>query len=114
VPRGRAGEVVAKQELLDEVWGGRIVGEDALIGAVSQVRKALGDDARSPRFVETLPKRGYRLRVAPVQNGPAAPEAPGDAGRRRGWRWAGYVFTAAVLLGRCRSLPLRRSPAHRK
>ena len=43
---GRAGEVVAKQQIFESVWGGRIVSDDALTGAVSQIRKALGDEAR--------------------------------------------------------------------
>lgn len=70
----RAGTVVTRQEIFDTVWGGVLVSEDALTGAIHQLRRALDDDARSPRFIETVPKRGYRLLVAPS---PAAVDAPG-------------------------------------
>jgi DNA-binding winged helix-turn-helix (wHTH) protein/Tol biopolymer transport system component len=57
----RPGEVFSKQELLDAVWGGRFVSESALTTAVGELRDALEDDAKEPRFVQTVPKRGYRL-----------------------------------------------------
>jgi len=59
------GRVVSKAELLDSVWAGVVVGEDSLTRAMSELRRALGDDARKPRIIETIPKRGYRL-IAPV------------------------------------------------
>lgn len=58
--------VVSKEELLTEVWGGAFVEEGALAQAIHSLRKALGDDARQPRFIQTVPKRGYRL-VAGVE-----------------------------------------------
>lgn len=61
----RPGKVVAKEELLQAVWGGAFVEEGALSQAVHSLRKALGDDARQSRYIQTIPKRGYRL-VAPV------------------------------------------------
>jgi len=60
----RPGGVFSKQEILDTIWEGRFVGEDSLTGAVSQLRKALGDERGRPRYIETLPKRGYRLVAA--------------------------------------------------
>src|SRR5579872_2321223 len=62
----RAGEVVPKQEVLDTIWGGRFVSDDTVKGSFYQLRKALGDDPRQPRFLETLPKRGFRVLVEPV------------------------------------------------
>lgn len=53
--------VVSKEELLTVVWGGAFVEEGALAQAIHSLRKALGDDARQPRFIQTVPKRGYRL-----------------------------------------------------
>ncbi len=47
----RGGEVVSRQEILDAIWHGRLVSEDALTGSISQIRKALGDEARVPRYV---------------------------------------------------------------
>jgi DNA-binding winged helix-turn-helix (wHTH) protein/TolB-like protein/Flp pilus assembly protein TadD len=62
---GDSGRVIAKEELLTAVWGGAFVEEGALSQAIHSLRKALGDDARQPRYIQTIPKRGYRL-VAPV------------------------------------------------
>lgn len=69
------GEVVSKEALLEAVWAGRFVTDDVLVGAVSQLRKALGDEARSPRYIQTVPRRGYRL-VAEVAELVADPESP--------------------------------------
>lgn len=61
----RAGQVVPKQDVLDAVWGGRFVSDETVKGSLYQLRKALGDNPRKPRFIETLPKRGYRILVQP-------------------------------------------------
>lgn len=78
----RAGEVISREELLATVWSGSVVGDDTLTQAVIKLRKALGDDTRSPRYIETIAKRGYRL-VATVRAGQG--DAP-VAGARRGER----------------------------
>lgn len=57
----RAGQVVGREELLSAVWPGTVVGDDALSQAIIKLRKALGDSAKSPQYIETIPKRGYRL-----------------------------------------------------
>jgi TolB-like protein/Tfp pilus assembly protein PilF len=62
---GVPGRVVTKEELLAAVWGGAFVEEGALSQAIHSLRKALGDDARQPRYIQTIPKRGYQL-LAPV------------------------------------------------
>ena len=73
----RADEVVTRRELLDAVWP-RAVGADAsLTRCISSLRQALGDDRSSPRYLETVPKRGYRL-IAPV--GPLDEPARAPAG----------------------------------
>lgn len=74
---GRAGHVVTKQELLDAIWPGTFVTDDVLVQAVVDLRRALGDSAREPRFVQTIAKRGY-LFVAgvTVETPGAAPPAP--------------------------------------
>jgi TolB-like protein/DNA-binding winged helix-turn-helix (wHTH) protein/Tfp pilus assembly protein PilF len=66
------GVVRSKDDLIAAVWGDTYVGEAALSRCVSELRRTLGDDARDPRYIETLPKRGYRL-VAAVST--IAPEA---------------------------------------
>ncbi len=64
------GEVVSRDDLQKQLWpGDTFVGFDrGLNKAVNHLRDALGDSAESPRFIETLPKRGYRF-IAPVDGG---------------------------------------------
>ena len=59
-------EVVSKNALIDAVWEGRFISEGTLTNTIAELRRALGDDARNPRYIETIPKRGYRL-VAAVE-----------------------------------------------
>ncbi|WP_298558198.1 winged helix-turn-helix domain-containing protein [uncultured Aliiroseovarius sp.] len=56
-----AGEVVSRDQLQDAIWGDVIVGDDSLTNAIIKIRKAFKDNARNPRVIETIPKRGYRL-----------------------------------------------------
>jgi adenylate cyclase len=70
----RPGEVVPRRELETGVWEGAIVGYDTVTGAIQKIRKALGDDRRHTRVVETISKSGYRL-IAPVTVGSV--ELPG-------------------------------------
>src|SRR5690348_16820570 len=58
-----AQQLVTKQELFDRVWSGRAVGDDALTSCIQELRGALEDDARHPRYIETHHRRGYRLLV---------------------------------------------------
>ena len=77
---GRPGTLVTKDELLDGVWGHRFITEGVIKTAVSALRAALGDDAREPRWIETVPRRGYRF-VGPVRIEAASPprvEEPAD------------------------------------
>src|SRR5215467_1370992 len=59
------GEVVGKKQLLETVWGGVHVCEEVVTNAVSLLRRALGDLAKTPCVIQTIPKRGYRL-ISPV------------------------------------------------
>lgn len=102
----RAGEVVSKEELVERVWEGRYVTDDVLTVTVYGLRKALGDDARQPRYIETVSRRGYRW-IAPVQFEAAAPESAAitaaaplqaETPRRRRVAWRGIAAAAAVLL----------------
>ncbi len=60
------GKPVSRQELLDQVWADSIVSDDALTQVIIKLRKAFGDDSRKPSYIQTIPKRGYRL-LAPVK-----------------------------------------------
>ena len=67
------GRLVSKDRFLDEVWKGVPVTDEALTQCIRTLRRQLGDDAARPRFIETVPKHGYRF-VAPVETvGAAAP-----------------------------------------
>jgi DNA-binding winged helix-turn-helix (wHTH) protein len=57
----RSGDLVTKNELLARVWPNVVVEEAILARNVADLRKALGDDPNAPRYIETLPKRGYRF-----------------------------------------------------
>jgi TolB-like protein/DNA-binding winged helix-turn-helix (wHTH) protein len=103
----RAGEVVTREELRNELWpADTFVDFDmGVSSAVKKLRDALGDPAENPRFVETLPRRGYRF-ITPVEKpatvAPAEPVGPDPgvaegASRRRGVR-AGAVAAMALLV----------------
>lgn len=64
-----AGRVRTREELLDAVWGDAFVGEAVLTHCIWELRKAFADDAKNPSFIQTVPRRGYRL-VAPVRQSP--------------------------------------------
>ncbi|MCU0291237.1 MAG: winged helix-turn-helix domain-containing protein [Thermoanaerobaculaceae bacterium] len=108
-----APRMVAKEHLLDTVWPEAVVAEAALTQRVRDLREALGDDARTPRFIETVARRGYRL-IAPVERLVDAP-APGEPASpppnhaeieasppvSSGWRrwWPAAALAAAVVIG---------------
>lgn len=69
----RRNELVTREQLEREIWGRTVVSYDALTSSIIKLRKALGDDSRNPRFIETVSKKGYRL-IAPVH--PAHEPAP--------------------------------------
>jgi DNA-binding winged helix-turn-helix (wHTH) protein len=75
-----AGQVVAKERLMRTVWPDTSVGDDVLTRCISELRRLFGDDAREPRFIDTIPKSGYRL-IARVSPGTAQDAAapPPDA-----------------------------------
>lgn len=58
------GQVVSRATIESRAWANRIVGYDSLSTAIIKLRKALGDDSKNPRYIETVPKKGYRLIAA--------------------------------------------------
>jgi DNA-binding winged helix-turn-helix (wHTH) protein len=71
------GRVIAKDEIASAVWGGRAIGDDTLAAAVSRLRSALGE-TKERRFIETLPKRGYRLVIEPDSGAARRSPVPED------------------------------------
>src|SRR5437660_8743856 len=62
----RAGHIVEKEELLEKVWPGVFIEEGNLARHIFNLRQVLGDSPDGRNYIETIPRRGYRL-VAPVQ-----------------------------------------------
>ena len=102
------GSVVSKEKLIAEVWPDTFVGDDVLVRCISELRRALEDDAKAPLVIETIPKRGYRLleKVEPVSlPGPGS----GSVLLRR---VAAVAITIAILVGVYRTFlwVVRRPP----
>jgi transcriptional activator of cad operon len=70
----RPGEVVSIDDLINQVWAGTIVSSDSVYQAVTSLRRQLGDDAKQPTYIETVPRLGYRM-VAKVRPWAESPEA---------------------------------------
>jgi DNA-binding winged helix-turn-helix (wHTH) protein/TolB-like protein/Tfp pilus assembly protein PilF len=105
----RPGEVVAREELLAKVWPGVVVADEALTQGMARLRRALGEDPRSPVYIETIAKRGYRLaaNVGPVEAAASAPRvAP-----RRGLVGAGAIAVVLILAFAGYYLATDRAPA---
>jgi DNA-binding winged helix-turn-helix (wHTH) protein/TolA-binding protein len=117
----RAGEVVTRDEIRIALWGDdTFVDFDAAVNAcVSQIRMALGDKATAPRFVETLPRRGYRF-VAPVVSTPGPVQTPAAVEsaavpaalapqNRRTWAWIAAAL--ALVVGGLTASAFRTAPS---
>ncbi len=114
----RHGEVLTREELRQRIWSSETAGDfdQGLNRAINKIRDALGDSAENPRFIETLPRRGYRFigsiqeenRAAPAPAGPSPDHAGPSAGKakqksyRRAWfiaiGMAGVAAAAGVLV----------------
>jgi DNA-binding winged helix-turn-helix (wHTH) protein len=101
----RAGAVVSKDELMRQVWMERYVTDGVLTTSIWELRRALGDDAKNPRFIQTVPRKGYRL-IAPVStrvetNAPSPPPLPASptTGPALTIRWKKPALATALALG---------------
>ena len=79
-----AGAIVTKEAIIRDVWDGAFVTDEALTYSIFEARKALGDDARRPRFIQTVPRKGYRL-IAPVSEDDGTDESAARAVPRPGF-----------------------------
>lgn len=89
------GDVVSRNELFDSVWPNCDVSDDVLTHSIVELRKALGDSARDPRFIETIPKSGFRL-LAPVR---PCIDSPLQARRRPIGTGAALLIAAIAIIG---------------
>jgi eukaryotic-like serine/threonine-protein kinase len=115
----RPGEVITREDLRQRLWPDDTFGDfdQGLNTAISKLREALGDSAANPKFVETVPKRGYRF-IHPVELETPTPPPRSVTSRRVAWRWAGAaaLILVTVLVGSVwrrtadppAQLPLRR------
>lgn len=92
----RPGKIVPKDDLLASAWDGAFVGEDSLTQAISQLRRVLGDDPQRPTYIQTVPRRGYRLIAAVSEPLRGELEPVGPDGQRSGAR----SLTPGLRLGR--------------
>jgi DNA-binding winged helix-turn-helix (wHTH) protein/TolB-like protein/Flp pilus assembly protein TadD len=91
---GRTGEVVSREELEREVWRGAVVGYDAVTKTVTKLRHALEDNRRDPRYIQTVPKRGYRF----VAESGGPPDMAADSTRILSQSRSRRVFAPRRLL----------------
>ena len=93
---GRAGRVVNREEIRQEIWGDDTVVDfgGGLNFCLNQIRAAVGDDAKNPRYIETLPRRGYRF-IARVKK---SPRRPGIGLLSAGTAAIALIVLAVVLL----------------
>src|SRR5690606_23386647 len=95
-----AGRLVSKDRFLEEAWNGIPVTEEALTQCIRTLRRELGDSASDPRFIETVPKHGYRFIAQVVADGvadaPAAAPAATLASPAQGWTWQQSLLLAAA------------------
>jgi TolB-like protein/DNA-binding winged helix-turn-helix (wHTH) protein len=94
----RPGELVTREELRKQLWPGNTIVdfEHSINAAMKRLREALGDSAETPRFIQTLPRRGYRF-MQPV-NPVALAVVPQPRTRRYAWQ-AGALALAVVFVG---------------
>lgn len=100
----RRGEIVEKADLMKAVWPNTYVEETGLARNISQLRKAMGDEAGE--YIETIPKRGYRLRAEPALDATTKP-------RRRRWAviWAAALAAFVAIVWWQFYLPSRAVPS---
>jgi DNA-binding winged helix-turn-helix (wHTH) protein len=90
------GEVVPRRVLVDRVWSTEFITDSTLTHTIADLRRALADDARAPRFIETIPKRGYRL-IADTVGGPR--NEPTGRGSNPGHEPLAVIVGEKVQLG---------------
>ena len=89
------GEVVTKDQLIDEVWDGRPQTDDVIARCISALRRGLDDDARHPQYIETVQRRGYRVMLPVSATESAAPVEPDVA--RQSVRPDLWMITVGLL-----------------
>ncbi|MGI8784392.1 MAG: winged helix-turn-helix domain-containing protein [Acidobacteriota bacterium] len=93
-----AGEVLHKEKIVNALWPDTFVTDDALVSVISDLRRALEDDAKNPRYIQTVPRRGYLL-LPSVSWSHAAPEQTQTSSFTwRDWRLIGALGVGGLLV----------------
>jgi DNA-binding winged helix-turn-helix (wHTH) protein len=92
------GRLVSKDRFMSEVWKGVPVTDEALTQCIRTLRRQLGDNVSQPRFIETVPKHGYRF-IAPVERLEGARKAQAPGGAEDKWRQFLVLGSAGTLGG---------------
>ena len=111
---GRPGEIVTRDELRSQIWSADtfVDFDNSLNTAINKLREALGDSAQSPRFIETLPRKGYRF-IAPVTSGNGKESASHGADvAAAAQRWRVFLPVAVILVTVPRPVGTRRHHSH--
>src|SRR5581483_12318345 len=107
----RPGEIVTRDELRSEIWSADtfVDFDNSLNTSINKLRDVLGDTSGSPRFIETVPRRGYRF-IAPITRfEPQVPAATSASPSSKNSRW-GWIATAIAVTAVLVSLrPVQRS-----
>ena len=98
-----AGRVVSADELIEHVWDGRAMSDNPVYKCIAALRKVLGDDAREPRYIATVTKRGYRMLVEPLRadvepHRGVAPAVPAPSTRVRRVPSAGFAVGVVIVV----------------
>lgn len=94
-------QVVTRERLLDAVWPGSVGSDEQLTRAIGELRRALHDDPSQPKYIETVPKRGYRLlqSVRPIEGSGDNAVAPVVSAAPFNRRTAGFLALALFVIG---------------
>lgn len=94
--------VISRQEITQVIWSDVVVGEESITRAIFALRNALGDDAKQPQYIETIPKKGYRFLVDATLISETSADGPTTLGQqssaRRGWFLAIAALAFMVVL----------------
>jgi len=99
---GRPGEVVSKRDIVDHVWSSGFVADNTIVHCVNELRDALGDSRDAPRYVQTIPRRGYRLvcDVQPVDADAVGPDPDAALYELSAKSWFAFLVEGDNLIGR--------------
>ena len=91
-----APDPITPQELLEQVWPDTVVVDNVVHKAVAHLRRALGDDAQNPKYIETIPRRGYRLIAQVEKDVRAAQGSTGSVEHAQKTSRRGPLFAIAI------------------